>query len=154
MATPPIPTLSPAFDVEVSLAPLEDYGITRAGHRRIIPILGGRITGEIEAEVLSGGADWQIARADGAFEIDGRYSARTTEGELIYIQVAGVRSGPPEVLAALGRGEDVDPNEYYFRTAITLEASSPRLSHLQDAVYVASCIREASTVRYTAYRVN
>ncbi|MGO1545095.1 MAG: DUF3237 domain-containing protein [Gulosibacter sp.] len=154
MTTPSIPTLTPAFEVEVELGPLDEYGVTRAGKRRIIPILGGKITGEIDAEVLPGGADWQIARPDGAFEIDGRYSARTADGELVYIQVAGVRSGPAEVLAALGRGEQVDPSEYYFRTAVTIEASAPRLAHLQDAIYVASCIREANAVRYTAYRVN
>lgn len=151
---PSIPTLTPSFDVEVTLAPLEDYGVTRAGHRRIIPILGGSITGEMEAEVLPGGADWQIARADGAFEIDGRYSARTAEGELVYLQVAGVRSGPADVLDAFGRGEDVDPSAYYFRTAITIETSAPRLAHMQDKIYIASCIREANAVRYTAYCVN
>ncbi len=154
MTALPVPTLSPAFDVEVTLGPLDDYGVTRAGHRRIIPILGGSISGEVTAEVFPGGADWQIARPDGAFEIDGRYSARTKEGEGLYLQVSGVRSGPADVLAALGRGEEVDPSQYYFRTAITVETSAPRLLHMQDTLYVASCMREANAVRYTAYRVH
>lgn len=153
MTDPAVPSLERAFDVVVDLGPVDDYGATRAGRRRVIPILGGRVSGEVDAEILPGGADWQVMRPDGALEIDGRYSARTVEGELLYLQVAGVRSGDPEVLAALLAGEPVSPSEYYFRTALTIETSSPKLAHLQQALYVASCIRDANTVRYTAYRV-
>jgi hypothetical protein len=99
VSTPTVPELAPAFDVVVHLGGVDDYGVTRAGHRRIIPILGGAITGEVEATILPGGADWQLVRTDGALEIDGRYSARTADGSLLYLQVSGVRSGPPEVLA-------------------------------------------------------
>jgi hypothetical protein len=115
---------------------------------------GGEITGGLEAEILPGGADWQRVRADGGLEIDGRYTARTREGELVYLSVRGLRTGPAEVLAALGRGEDIDPGDYYFRTSVTFEASTPRLAWLQESLFIASCIREARTVRYTAYRVS
>ena len=152
-AAPTIPGLEPAFDVVVDLGPLEDYGTTRAGHRRVIPIIGGRITGEVDAEILPGGADWQVLRPDGAIEVDGRYSARTSVGELLYLQVSGIRSGAPAVLEALLRGEAVDPGEYYFRTVVTIETSAPALAGLQRSLFVASCVREAATVRYTAYRV-
>ena len=153
MNVPAVPELVPAFEVVVDLGPLDDYGATRAGHRRVIPILGGTISGGIDATVLPGGADWQLVRSDGALEIDGRYSARTAGGDLLYLQVSGVRSGPPEVLAALLAGEAVSPEEYYFRTTIRVETSSAALAHLEHALFVASCIREASAVRYTAYRV-
>jgi len=152
-AVPTIPSLEPAFDVVVDLGPLEDYGTTRAGHRRVIPIIGGRITGEVDAVILPGGADWQVLRPDGAIEVDGRYSARTSAGDLLYLQVSGIRSGAPAVLEALLRGEAVDPGEYYFRTVVTIETSAPALAGLQGSLFVASCVREAATVRYTAYRV-
>lgn len=32
-------------------------------------------------------------------------------------------------------------------------APTPQFAHLQDAVFVASCAREASSVHYRAYRV-
>ncbi|WP_374316144.1 DUF3237 domain-containing protein [Microbacterium sp.] len=153
MSTPTVPELAPAFDVVVHLGGVDDYGVTRAGHRRIIPILGGTITGEVEATILPGGADWQLVRTDGALEIDGRYSARTADGSLLYLQVSGVRSGPPEVLAALLAGEDVAPDAYYFRTTLRVETSAPVLAPLEHAVFVASCLRDAASVRYTAYRV-
>jgi len=149
----PIPALEHAFDVEVLLGPLEDHGTTRAGHRRVVPIVGGVISGELDAVILAGGADWQIVRADGAIEIDGRYSARTPEGDLLYLHAVGVRSGAPEVLDALLRGERVDASAYYFRTTVTIETSAPRLGHLEQSVFVAAAERGADTVRYAAYRV-
>lgn len=152
-AVPAVPGLEAAFDVVVELGGVDDYGVTRAGHRRVIPISGGRITGAIEADILAGGADWQLVRPDGALEIDGRYSARTPAGDLLYLQVAGVRSGPPGVLAALLRGEAVEPSSYYFRTTVSIETSAAEFAHLQHTLFVASCVREAATVRYTAYRV-
>lgn len=152
-APPAVPGLAPAFDVVVRLGPLDDYGITRAGHRRVIPIVGGEISGALEATILPGGADWQVVRPDGALEIDGRYSARTPAGELLYLQVAGVRSGPPDVLAALLAGESVAPDAYYFRTSVRIETSAPAHADLEHAIFVASCVREAASVRYTAYRV-
>lgn len=153
MSAPPIPGLKRAFDVVVRLGPVDDYGVTRAGHRRVIPIIGGEVSGGLDAAVLPGGADWQLVRPDGALEIDGRYSARTPSGALLYLQVTGVRSGPPEVLAAMLAGDDVDPSSYYFRTTLSIETSDPELAELEHAVFVASCLRDAGTVRYTAYRV-
>jgi hypothetical protein len=149
----PVPALERAFDVTAALGPLEDHGLTRAGHRRVVPIAGGRVRGLFEAEILPGGADWQLVRPDGGVEIDTRYSARTADGEYVHIRTTGVRSGPPEILEALLRGEPVDPSEYYFRVAVRLETSAPRLAVLERSIFVASAIREADRVHYTAYRV-
>ena len=68
----PVPGLEPAFDVAPALGPLEDHGTTRVGHRRVVPITGGRVTGLIDAVILPGGADWQVIRPDGTIEIDTR----------------------------------------------------------------------------------
>ena len=149
----PVPGLEPAFEVVVELGPLEDHGMTRAGHRRVIPIVGGSVTGAFEAEILPGGADWQVVRADGAVEVGALYSARTRSGGLILVSSTGVRSGPPDVLEALLRGEPVDPSAYYFRTLIRLETSEHTLAELQDVLFIASAVRTADRVTYTAYRV-
>jgi hypothetical protein len=148
-----VPALERAFDVRARLGPLEDHGMTRAGHRRVVPIIDGQVSGLFEAEILPGGADWQVVRPDGAIEIEARYSARTPAGEFVYIQTSGVRSGPPPILEALLRGEAVDPSEYYFRVAVRLETCAPRLTALERSIFVASAIREAERVSYTAYRV-
>jgi Protein of unknown function (DUF3237) len=57
------------------------------------------------------------------------------------------------VLEALLRWEPVDPSLYYFRVAVYLETSAPRLAFLERSVFVASAIRGADSVAYTAYRV-
>jgi Protein of unknown function (DUF3237) len=149
----PVPGLEPAFTVDARLGPLEDHGVTRAGHRRVIPVAGGRVSGVLDAEIVPGGADWQLVRPDGGIEIDTRYSARTAAGEHVHFRTSGVRSGPPAVLAALLRGEDVDPASYYFRVAVYLETSAPRLAFLERSIFVASAVRGADSVSYTAYRV-
>ena len=149
----PVPGLEPAFTVDARLGPLEDHGVTRSGHRRVVPIAGGRVVGLFDAEILPGGADWQVVRPDGTVEIDTRYSARTPAGEYVHFRTSGVRSGPPPVLAALLRGEDVDPASYYFRVAVRLETSAPRLDFLERSVFIASAVRGADSVAYTAYRV-
>ena len=149
----PVPALEHAFDVEVVLGSLEDHGETRRGHRRVVPIVGGSVSGLFDAEILAGGADWQIVRPDGTIEVDARYSAKTPDGAYILIHATGVRSGPPEVLEALLRGEPVDASAYYFRTVVTLEAASPDHADLQRAIFVASAVRAADRVTYSAYRV-
>jgi hypothetical protein len=62
----PVPGLEPAFAVDARLGPLEDHGLTRAGHRRVVPVTGGRVSGlpgaeiPLDAEIMPGGADWQV----------------------------------------------------------------------------------------------
>jgi hypothetical protein len=148
---PPVPTFEPAFSAIVELGPIQDLGTTRVGHRRIVPITGGTVSGAIEGDILPGGADWQVVRADGSVEVDGRYTARTSDGALVYIHAVGLRSGSPEVLESLLSGADVAPDEYYFRASITLESSA--LPELERSLYIASYVREANRVRYVAYRV-
>ena len=153
MTGAPIPGLEHAFDVEVVLGALEDHGETRRGHRRVVPIVGGSVSGLFDAEILAGGADWQIVRPDGTVEVDARYTAKTLDGAHILIHATGVRSGPPVVLEALLRGEPVDPSAYYFRTVVTLEAGAVEHADLQRALFVASAVRAADRVTYSAYRV-
>ncbi len=148
-----VPGLEAAFSVTARLGPLEDHGATRAGHRRVVPIVGGQVSGLFAAEILPGGADWQLVRPDGTVEIDTRYSARTPAGEYVHFRTSGLRSGPPPVLAALLRGEDVDPSSYYFRLLVHLETAAPGLAPLERSLFIASARRGADTVAYTAYRV-
>lgn len=150
--TLPIPALVPSLHVRVELAQPEDHGRTAAGHRRVVPIVGGRVSGDFTGVILPGGADWQVVRDDGTIEIDSRYSARGDDGALLYIRAVGLRTGPAEVLAALGRGEQVDPRSYYFRTMVSLESSAR--PELANQLFVAACARHRSEVVYTAYRVS
>jgi hypothetical protein len=152
--TLPAPGLEFLAHVEVELGELLDLGVTDAGHRRIVPIVGGTVTGERFAGiVVPGGADWQVVHADGAVTIDTRYALRADDGALVHIRTSGVRSGPPEVLDALARGEDVDPAAYYFRVAATFETAAPQHRWMTRVLTVAVARRLASAVVYDAYTV-
>lgn len=151
---PPATRLVKLFRAVVLVDGIEDHGVTSAGHRRVVPILGGRLCDGLVAEVLAGGADWQVVRPDGTIEIDTRYSARTADGDLLHLRTHGIRSGEPEVLAALGRGEQVAPERYTFRLHVEVETSAPALAHLERSLIVGVAARGPRHVVYDAYRVD
>jgi hypothetical protein len=146
--------LQPLFRAEITLGPPQELGETPHGRRRIIPITGGRISGErLSGRVLPGGADWQVVRADGAAELDARYTIETTDGALVYVANRGVRHGPPEVLRKLAAGEPVDPALYYMRTTPWFETGDARYAWLNRIVCVATGARRAAAVELEVFEV-
>ena len=86
------------------------------GDRRYIPVLGGTFTGDrLSGDMLPGGADCQLIRADGVAELDVRTSFRTDDGVTFFMKGLGMRRASPEVLARMAAGDSVDRSEYYFR---------------------------------------
>jgi len=106
---PVTPSLERLFRAVVEIAAPLSVGVTPRGERRIIPITGGRFEGpKLTGDVLPGGADWQLVRPDGTALLEARYTLRTRDGALVYVRNRGVRTGPPDVLARLARGDTVD----------------------------------------------
>ena len=64
-----------------------------------------------------------------------------------------MRHGSAEVLARLGRGEDVDPSEYTFRTSTQIETAVPALDWLNKGVFIAVAGRSPGGVIYETYLV-
>lgn len=152
--TPVPPRLEPLGRATVALAPPLLVGMHLTAERRIIPITGGRFEGErLRGEILPGGADWQTVASDGTVVLEARYVLRTDDGALVTIYNRGVRHGPPEVLAAIARGEQVDPAAYYFRTTPIFEAGDERYTWLNRLVAVCSAIRTLDTVVVDFYAV-
>ncbi len=146
--------LYPLFKAEITLAPPQELGEAPHGRRRIIPITGGRISGErVAGRVLPGGADWQVVRADGVAELDARYTIETADGGLIYVSNRGVRHGPAEVLRKLAAGEAVDPALYYMRTTPWFETGDARYAWLNRVVCVATGARRAAAVELEVFEV-
>ena len=146
--------LRPLLKAEITLqAPLE-LGDTPLGRRRIIPITGGRFSGErLAGRVLPGGADWQVIRADGVADLDARYTLETDDGALIYVRNRGYRHGPPEVLKRISLGENVDPSLYYMRTTPLFETGDPRYAWLNRIVCVATGARRPAAVELEVFEV-
>lgn len=148
------PRLEPLFRAEITLAPIRDLGITPAGHRRIIDITGGSIKGvRLSGRVLPGGADWQVIRSDTVAFLDARYTIETTDGALIYVRNKGLRHAPPETLARLMRGEDVDPALYYMRTTPLFETADARYAWLNRIICVGTGARRPAGVEIDFYEV-
>jgi len=144
----------PIFTIDAELEAITDLGRTPYGGRRVIGILGGTVRGpRLNGRILPGGADWQIVRGDGAADISARYMIETDTGGRILVASDGLRHGPPEVLAALARGDSVDPSLYYFRTAMRFETADPAVDWLNRILAVARGQREARSVRLDVYVV-
>jgi len=126
-----------------------------AGQRRVIGIAGGTFDGPLmSGEILPGGADWQVLQPDGTAIVEARYTLRERRaGELILVNSRGVRTGPPEVLEALRRGEMRDADEYYFRTAVTLEAGPGDYDWINRALFVAVAARGPASVVYDLHQI-
>lgn len=148
------PDLRHLCDITVALGPPIELGDGRSGKRRIIPIVGGTVSGErLSGRILDLGADWQTVFADGSAELDTRYSFETHDGAVIDIRNFGYRHGPADVLAALARGEPVDPSLYYMRTHPRFETGDPRYTWLNTMICVGTGAREAQVVKVTVFEV-
>jgi Protein of unknown function (DUF3237) len=144
----------PIFTILAGLEPIMNLGATPYGERRIIGITGGTVRGpKLQGRILPGGADWQIVRTDGAADIQARYTIETDAGARILVNSEGLRHGPPDVLAALARGDNVDPSLYYFRTVMRFETSDPATDWLNRILALARGQREALAVRLDVYEV-
>ncbi len=144
----------PIFTIHAELAGIMNLGATPYGERRIIDILGGTVTGpKLQGRILPGGADWQIIRADGAADIQARYTIETEAGGRILVTSDGLRHGPKEVLEALARGDKVDPALYYFRTVMRFETADPEADWMNRILAIARGTREARSVRLDVYEV-
>ncbi|MFK7874588.1 MAG: DUF3237 domain-containing protein [Paracoccaceae bacterium] len=143
-----------SFTLQIELGAPIEMGKGRAGQRRIIPILGGVALGpDIKGDVLNIGADWQTIFDDGAAHLDTRYALRSHDGAIIEVVNIGVRHGPPKVIARLAAGEDVDPSQYYMRTAARLETGDPAYAWVNHTLFVCAGIRRASAVEIAYYAV-
>jgi hypothetical protein len=151
----PDPRLTRVYRLEATLGQPLDLGDVAQGHRRIVPLTGGTVTGpEISGKLLPGAsADWQIVLPDGTALGDLRYTLQTDGGDLLYVQSRDVRHGSAEVLERLARGEDVEAGEYVFRTSTQIETSAPGLDWLNKGVFISVAGRQTAGVIYETYLV-
>jgi len=151
----PDPSLTRVYRLEATVGEPLDLGDLAQGRRRIVPLTGGTFAGpELNGKLLPGtSADWQVVLPDGTALGDVRYTLQTDGGDLLYVQARGVRHGSPEVLARLARSDDVDANEYTFRTSTQIETAAPELDWLNKGVFIAVGGRRPDGVIYETYLV-
>ena len=136
------PALRHLCRITARVSTLVTLGAGPYGERRYVPIIGGEVEGDmLSGEVLAGGVDWQILRQDGTLDISAQYVLRASDGSLIEVESRGYRHGPADVMARLGRGEAVSPDDYYFRTALRFQTSAPQWQSLNSVLAIGKAMR-------------
>ena len=131
----PEPRLTFVYRLEGALAEPLEIGDVSTGHRRIIRLDGGTVTGpEINGKLLTGAsADWQIVLPDGTALIDIRYTLQTDGGALLYVQSRGVR---------VGRGDDI-----VLRTSTQIETAARDLDWMNKSVFISvGSVRQGNVI--------
>jgi hypothetical protein len=144
---------TPFLILEVDVGAPTVVGPMGTGIRRFVPINGGTVSGAIEGTIIPGGVDWQIVRDDGNLEISAHYAFRGPHDAVVEIQSRGVRAAPAAVQQRLQAGEALDPQQYYFRTAMRFHTGAPRFSFLNMLLAISRGDRRASSVRLEVFKV-
>jgi hypothetical protein len=139
------------LSILVDVRPIVDLD----GGRRYVPFAGGTFEGRdgLAGTILEGGVDWQRVRPDGTLEIDAHYTLATQVNEAIEVRSRGLRVAPPAVAERLARGDEVDPDEYYFRTHVRFSTAAPRLLWMNDLLGVSTGRRDRAVVRIDVHEV-
>jgi len=143
------------FSAEGKLAAPLQFGETYEGPRRMIPILEGTFSGpDIKGTFIStGAADWQLTRPDGVTQAEATYAIQTDDGAIIQVENYGLRFGPKEVMERLAAGEDIDPNDYYFRTNPRFKAPQGKYDWLNKGIFIGTGARYAGSIKLWFFKV-
>lgn len=118
--------------IVVEVAEIVDLGQTAIGHRRMVPITGGRVSGEIGSGVVLPGTDWQWIHADGTVSLDAHYALQLDSGELVEVESRGIR-------------HVAEDGSVYFRTSIRFTTTAHR-PDINQRLFAATGARLANQV--------
>ncbi len=151
----PEPGLTFVFEAEVLLGPIQEMGVVDGMRRRIVPISGGSVAGpRLKATILPGGADWQGVRpGDGLTRVHARYWMKAEDGAVIGIDNSGIRRASAAVMRRLMMGQDVAPDDYYFRTVPFFEAGEGPHQWLNETMFVCVGARKPDRAIIRIYAV-
>jgi hypothetical protein len=123
------PELEFALQLKVTLGQAFSMENTQHGRRTVIPITGGTFEGPgIKGTIINGGADYQLANAQGRTELEAIYCIKTDDGVYIHVRNRGI--------IASGKDADGKPT-FYFRAAPQFEApADSKYGWLNDALFV------------------
>ena len=141
------------FTITAHIDPVVSAGEIGHGVRRIVPIIGGEVRGEVNGKVCPFGADFQIIRPNELIELEAKYALQTDDGAIVYVENKGIRFGPVELLQKLKRNEPVDPKLIYFRTVPRFETGHAKYRWLMESLFVASAARHADRVIIDVHQV-
>jgi hypothetical protein len=142
------------FDLEINVNPPQVVGPVLKGTRLIFPFKDGFAkSNKINGKILEGGGDWGLVLDSTTFKVDVRATIETDDNALIYMTYSGYNQANAKNFAMIsaGRGGELSPSDYYFRTSVSFETSSPRYAWLNHTVAVG--VGRFPAVGKVAYRI-
>ena len=145
------------LDLELNFNPPQVVGPVLKGTRVIFPFKDGIVKGDkINGKILESGADWGLVLDSTTFKVDVGATIQTDDGALIYITYSGYNHANAKNFAAIsaGKGGELSPSDYYFRTSVFFETSSPRYAWLNQTVGIGvGRFPAAGKVAYRIYSI-
>jgi len=78
------------FRASLELGDIHDVGEVQYGHRRVLDVTGGTLTGErVQGTVLTGGLDLELTLSNGSVELEQINIFRTSDNALIFMRTCG-----------------------------------------------------------------
>lgn len=127
------------FDMEADLNAPQAVGPVLTGTRVIFIVNNGFVkSNRLNGKVLPGGGDWGLVVDSTTFKLDVRITIETDDGALIYVTYSGYIHTDAKKFATIlgGKGNEVSPSDYYFRTNPVFETSSPKYAWLNHTVAI------------------
>lgn len=119
--------------IDALLGEVVEVGHVPTGFRRVIPVVGGTVTGGpgsggLEGVVLPGGADWNLERPDGSVELWARYEVRFADGAVVSVTNTALHPPRPQVpILTTPVFEVPDGGPASLRTGVHVGLLVPRL---------------------------
>jgi hypothetical protein len=118
------------FKATVDLGELHDVGVTQYGHRRVLDLNGGTITGDkLQATLVKGGLDYELALSNQVLELEQLAVLKASDGTLIFMRTCGVAPA----------GDSTARMVFDFEVA-----TSSSLAFLNDGKYVGTRVVDTS----------
>ncbi len=78
------------FKATLKLGEIHDVGKVQYGHRRVLDVTGGTVTGDkVSGTVLTGGLDLPLELSNGSIELEQINIIRTSDNALIFMRTCG-----------------------------------------------------------------
>ena len=106
----------------IEVADIVDLGQVAIGHRRMVPITGGTVSGPIGNGTVLPGTDWQWIHSDGTISLTAHYAVQLQTGETVEVESNGIRHVD-------------EAGKVYFRTGVRMTTTASRPDINQKLFY-------------------
>jgi len=115
----------------------------------------GTIIGEINGKILPVGAEFGTVMNATTYKLDVRAVIQTNDSAIIYITYSGYIFTDAETfkLLASGKGAEVNPSKYYYRSNPMFETTSPKYEWLNHIVAIGVGSFTKTGVSYKIYAI-